>query len=217
MATGDFNPCDNGFTGFSDFREFLWKCKSKKSLLRHFSVLSNTTLVILKLIVGVIIGSVYQYFSEAIHSGVDLLAAIIALLAVRKSRKPELGHAYGHGKYENLSGAIEALLIFVAGAWIIFEAIHKLIKPQPIEAVGWGIGVMLFSSVVTSWFHTCFSRSVKKPIPLLCKRCLALAYRCLYFCRSHSRLIGFVVWEMVYASAGLALDRSGLLRLGLLY
>ena len=122
--------------------------QKQKVFVAALSVLSNTILIILKLIVGVIIGSV-SVLSEAIHSGVDLLAAIIALLAVRKSSKPaDQDHAYGHGKYENLSGAIEALLIFVAAAWIIFEAIHKLIKPQPIEAVGWGVGVMLFSSVV---------------------------------------------------------------------
>jgi len=122
--------------------------QKQRVFVAALSVLSNTTLIILKLIVGVITGSV-SVLSEAIHSGVDLLAAIIALLTVRKSSKPaDQDHAYGHGKYENLSGAIEALLIFVAAAWIIFEAIHKLIKPQPIEAVGWGVGVMLFSSVV---------------------------------------------------------------------
>ena len=122
--------------------------QKQKVFVAALSVLSNTTLIILKLIVGVITGSV-SVLSEAIHSGVDLLAAIIALLAVRKSSKPaDHDHSYGHGKYENLSGAIEALLIFIAAAWIIFEAIHKLIKPQPIEAVGWGVGVMLFSSLV---------------------------------------------------------------------
>ena len=122
--------------------------QKQKVFVAALSVLSNTTLIILKLIVGVITGSV-SVLSEAVHSGVDLLAAIIALLAVRKSSKPaDHDHSYGHGKYENLSGAIEALLIFIAAAWIIFEAIRKLIKPQPIEAVGWGIGVMLFSSLV---------------------------------------------------------------------
>lgn len=122
--------------------------QKEKVFVAALSVLSNTTLIILKLIIGVIIGSV-SVLSEAIHSGVDLLAAIIALLAVRKSSKPaDKDHSYGHGKYENLSGSIEALLIFVAAAWIIVEAIHKLIKPKPIEAVGWGVGVMLFSAVV---------------------------------------------------------------------
>ena len=124
------------------------EAQKQKIFVAALSVLSNTTLIILKLIVGVIIGSV-SVLSEAIHSGVDLLAAIIAFLAVRKSGRPaDQDHSYGHGKYENLSGAIEALLIFIAAAWIIFEAIHKLIKPQPIEAVGWGVAVMLFSSAI---------------------------------------------------------------------
>ena len=124
------------------------KMQKEKVFVAALSVLSNTILIILKLIIGVIIGSV-SVISEAIHSGVDLLAAVIALLAVRKSSKPaDKDHSYGHGKYENLSGTIESFLIFVAAVWIIVAAIHKLINPQPIEAVGWGVGVMLFSSVV---------------------------------------------------------------------
>jgi cation diffusion facilitator family transporter len=112
------------------------------------SVASNTTLVVLKLIIGLFIGSV-SVISEAIHSGVDLLAALIAFFAVRISGKPaDRDHPFGHEKWENLSGAIEALLIFVAAIWIIFEAIRKLLHPVPLETVGWGVAVMAFSAVV---------------------------------------------------------------------
>lgn len=124
------------------------KPEKQKTSVAVLSVLSNTFLIILKLAIGIIIGSV-AIISEAIHSTIDLLAAIIALLAIKKSNQPaDQDHAYGHGKFENLSGGIEVLLIFVASAGIIFEAIRKLINPQPIEAVGWGIGVMFISSVV---------------------------------------------------------------------
>ena len=80
----------------------------------------------MKLIVGIISGSV-SILSEAIHSGMDLLAAIIAFFSVRASGKPpDREHPYGHGKFENVSGVIEAILIFIAAAWIIFEAVKKL-------------------------------------------------------------------------------------------
>ncbi|MCB4757094.1 MAG: cation diffusion facilitator family transporter [Elusimicrobia bacterium] len=112
------------------------------------SVLSNTTLVVFKIIVGLAIGSV-SVISEAIHSGVDLLAAFIALFAVTKSNMPaDDDHPFGHGKFENMSGTIEAALIFIAAGWIIYEAIQKLLHPLPIEKANWGVLVMLISSIV---------------------------------------------------------------------
>ncbi|MCX5906504.1 MAG: cation diffusion facilitator family transporter, partial [Deltaproteobacteria bacterium] len=94
-----------------------------------------------------LIGSV-SVISEAIHSGVDLIAAVIALFSVRTSSRPaDESHPFGHGKIENISGTIEALLIFLAAGWIIFEAIKKFIHPEPLESPLWGVGVMLFSAV----------------------------------------------------------------------
>ena len=112
------------------------------------SVLSNAFLVIGKLIIGLLIGSV-SVISEAIHSGNDLVAAIIAFFAVRSSNKPpDSKHSYGHGKFENVSGTIEALLIFLAAGWIIYEAVIKLMNPGEMEEVGWGVAVMMASAFV---------------------------------------------------------------------
>ena len=109
------------------------------------SVASNSLLIILKLLVGSWIGSV-SVISEAVHSSVDLLAAIIAFIAVRVSgNPPDKGHPFGHGKVENISGTIEAALIFVAAGWILFEAVQKLRDPQPLNQAGWGALVMLIS------------------------------------------------------------------------
>ena len=120
----------------------------KKTWVATLSVASNATLVLGKVIVGMLIGSV-SVISEAVHSAVDLLAAVVALVAVRTSGKPaDDTHHFGHGKIENVSGAIEAVLIFVAAVWIIYEAVHKLLKPEPLDALGWGVAVMLFSSVL---------------------------------------------------------------------
>ncbi|MHB8076197.1 cation diffusion facilitator family transporter [Desulfosporosinus fructosivorans] len=90
------------------------------------SVSSNIFLTLSKVVIGLISGSV-SILSEGIHSGIDLLAAFIALFAVKESGKPaDSRHAYGHGKIENVSGTIEAALIFVAALMIIVEAIQKL-------------------------------------------------------------------------------------------
>jgi cation diffusion facilitator family transporter len=114
------------------------------------SVASNTTLVVMKLAVGLFIGSV-AVISEAIHSGFDLVAAIIALFSVKTSSLPaDTHHPFGHGKSENISGTVEALLILTAAIWIIVEAIRKLMHPEPIDAPGWGVGVMLISAVVNA-------------------------------------------------------------------
>jgi cation diffusion facilitator family transporter len=120
--------------------------KTKKSRVAILSVTSNGLLVIMKLAIGMLINSV-SVISEAIHSSVDLVAALIALIAVRKSAKPEdRHHAFGHGKIENISGAIEALLIFLAAGWIIYEAVQKLKNPHPIEQASWGVLVMTISA-----------------------------------------------------------------------
>ncbi len=112
------------------------------------SVLSNTTLIILKIVAGLLSGSV-SIISEAIHSGMDLVASIIAFFSVRVSSRPaDKGHPYGHGKIENVSGVIEGLLIFVAAFLIIKEAIIKLIHPTEISQTFIAIAVMGISSIV---------------------------------------------------------------------
>jgi cation diffusion facilitator family transporter len=122
--------------------------QSLKTRVALLSVASNTILVILKIAVGTFIGSV-AVISEAIHSGIDLVAAGVALFAVRTSNKPaDEKHPFGHGKIENISGTFEAWLIFLAAIWIVYEAVQKLISPAPIETASLGVGVMLVSAVV---------------------------------------------------------------------
>ncbi|MEZ5021520.1 MAG: cation diffusion facilitator family transporter [Bacteroidales bacterium] len=123
------------------------KLKTKTARL---SVISNSLLIAMKLGVGIITGSV-SIISEAIHSSIDLVAAIIAFFAVRISGKPsDERHPFGHGKMENVSGVIEALLIFAASAWIIYEAVGRFIHPGETEALGLGVVVMAISAVVNT-------------------------------------------------------------------
>jgi cation diffusion facilitator family transporter len=118
----------------------------KKAHAARISVVSNSALVLLKLAIGLAIGSV-SIISESVHSAVDLVAAVIAWFAVTTSGKPaDKDHPFGHGKVENISGVVEALLIFVAAVWIIHEATKKLSDPQPLQEVNWGVAVMLVSA-----------------------------------------------------------------------
>jgi len=119
-----------------------------KVKVASLSICSNTFLIIIKLLVGIFTGSV-SIVSEAIHSTMDLLASIIAFFSVRISDRPaDDTHPYGHGKVENISGVIEALLIFVASVWIIIESVKKILNPQEIESIGMGFLVMFISSGV---------------------------------------------------------------------
>ncbi len=117
----------------------------RKASVALLSVASSSLLVLLKLAVGMAIGSV-SVISEAIHSSVDLLAALIAFIAVKTSGKPaDSNHPFGHGKVENVSGTIEALLIFLAAGWIILEAAKKFRNPVTLDEAGLGVAVMLMS------------------------------------------------------------------------
>ncbi len=122
-----------------------------KQRTASLSIISNLSLIIMKAIAGFYSGSV-SIISEAIHSTLDLLAAIIAYFAVRISDKPaDKEHPFGHGKYENISGVIEALLIFIAAIWIIYEAVNKLLHNENVlhnTSLNIGIIVMLVSGLV---------------------------------------------------------------------
>ncbi|MDD5616873.1 MAG: cation diffusion facilitator family transporter [Candidatus Methanoperedens sp.] len=118
----------------------------------RLSIYSNTILLIMKLAVGFMLGSI-SVLSEALHSGIDLLAAVIANYSVRKAGKPADDiHKFGHGKFENLSGTIEALLITVAAFIILYEAVIKIFFGGKVELneklMGAGIVIMGISAIV---------------------------------------------------------------------
>jgi cation diffusion facilitator family transporter len=123
---------------------------SRKSRAAALSVASNTTLVILKLVVGVVSQSV-SVLSEAIHSANDLVAAAIAFASTRVSDRPsDPEHPYGWGKAESISGAVEAALILVAALWILVEAVRKLVHGGEVEHLGLGAAVMGLSALVNT-------------------------------------------------------------------
>lgn len=122
----------------------------KKQKAAALSIASNTILIVLKIMAGIISGSV-SIISEAIHSGMDLIAALIAYFSVSVSGRPaDNNHPYGHDKIENISGVLEGLLIFAAAIFIIKEALERLIHPTPLESTLVGLGVMLLSALLNT-------------------------------------------------------------------
>ncbi|SPF52118.1 Cation diffusion facilitator transporter family protein [Candidatus Desulfosporosinus infrequens] len=140
---------------------------NEKIQVASLSVLSNTFLTLSKVIIGLVTGSV-SIMSEGIHSGIDMVAAFIALFAVRESGKPaDSRHAYGHGKIENVSGTIEAVLIFAAAVMIIVEAIQKIYKIMngvegQVGDLGWGMVIMGVSAIMNLIVSTRLMRVAKQ-------------------------------------------------------
>jgi cation diffusion facilitator family transporter len=125
------------------------------------SVVSNSALILLKVIAGSITGSV-AIITEAIHSSIDLVASVVALLSVRKAGEPaDESHRYGHEKLENLSAAIEGILILVGSAVIVFEAIRRLIRGGHLQTVGLGIAVVAVSLVVNLVVSAVIARTAR--------------------------------------------------------
>jgi len=134
----------------------------KKTRVVLISIISNSLLIVFKIVAGVFMGSV-AVISEAIHSGIDLIAAVVAYIAVRKADEPaDDDHPFGHGKFENISGFFEALLIFAAAGIIIYEAGKKFFHSFEVENLDWGIGVMAVSAIVNIFVSRILFASAKK-------------------------------------------------------
>ena len=100
---------------------------TEKKLVATTSIISNAIIIILKFIAGFISGSI-SIISEAVHSFSDFLASILTFFAISRSSEPaDKEHPFGHGKYEDMSGFIEGLLIVLASVYIVYEASKKLI------------------------------------------------------------------------------------------
>lgn len=113
------------------------------------SVIAAVVLTGFKIVVGISTGSL-GILAEAAHSSLDLVAAVITLVAVRFSGQPaDKSHPYGHGKIENLSALFETLLLLVTSIWIIYEAVQRLIyNTVEVEVTAWAFIVMAVSIII---------------------------------------------------------------------
>jgi cation diffusion facilitator family transporter len=121
------------------------------------SIASNAALIVLKLVAGVITGSV-AIVTEAIHSAVDLVASFIAFFSVRQAEEPaDASHRYGHEKFENVAAAAEGVLILIGSGVIVYASVRSLVLGPELHALGFGIAVLAFSTIVnlgvSSWLY----------------------------------------------------------------
>ena len=126
------------------------------------SVISNSSLILLKLIAGTVTGSV-AILTEAVHSSIDLVASVVAYFSVRKADEPaDDSHRYGHEKIENLAAAIEGILILVGSAAIAFEAIRHLLEHGSVHTVWLGVVVVGLSMIVNLVVAARLSRAARR-------------------------------------------------------
>ena len=123
--------------------------EKEKKRVAGISVFAAIFLTGFKLIIGILTGSL-GILSEALHSALDLVAAIITYFTVRISDKPaDKHHHFGHGKMENFSALLETLLLVITCVWIVYEAVNRLVSGNThIQVTIWSYVVVITSIVV---------------------------------------------------------------------
>ncbi len=124
---------------------------AKRRVARQ-SMIAAGAMTVLKLAAGLLSGSL-GVLSDAAHSGLDLVGAALTFFSVQVSDKPaDEDHTYGHGKVENLSAFCEAILMALSCAWIIWEALNRIIRQSTeLHHSIWPVLVLLTSIVVDYW------------------------------------------------------------------
>jgi cation diffusion facilitator family transporter len=137
--------------------------RAEKRAVAGNSVLAAFAITALKIAVGFTTGSL-GILSEAAHSGLDLIAALVTFFSVRVSDKPaDADHQYGHGKVENVSAFIETGLLLLTCIWIISEAVKRLFfHSVEIEPSAAAFAVMLLSILVDAWRSRALGRIATK-------------------------------------------------------
>ncbi|MGV8057617.1 MAG: cation diffusion facilitator family transporter [Smithellaceae bacterium] len=138
-------------------------CVKEKKQVAIISVFSAIFLTGSKTVIGILTGSL-GILSEALHSGLDLIAAFITFLSIRVSDAPaDEDHHYGHGKTENLSALIETILLFITCIWIIYEAIHRLLTGNiHVEVNRWSYIVIISSIMIDFWRSRTLMKAARK-------------------------------------------------------
>ena len=137
--------------------------RTEKRAVAGNSVIAALVITALKIVVGFSTGSL-GILSEAAHSALDLIAAIITLFSVRVSDKPaDADHQYGHGKVENFSAFLETGLLLVTCVWIIYQAAVRLFyRHVEIEPSILAFLVLFVSMAIDYWRSRALGRIAKK-------------------------------------------------------
>ena len=137
--------------------------RAEKRAVAGNSVLAAVLITGGKIVVGVTTGSL-GILSEAAHSALDLIAALLTYFSVGVSDKPaDADHQYGHGKVENFSAFVETALLLLTCIWVIYEAIVRLFfRHADVEPSIWAFAVMLGSIAVDYWRSRALGRIATK-------------------------------------------------------
>jgi len=179
----------------SDSHDPTVDAKREKASAALSSVIAAVFLTGMKVVVGLLTGSL-GILAEAAHSALDLVAAVVTLVAVKMSSRPaDQDHTYGHGKVENLSAMFETALLLLTCVWIISEAVRRLFfQSVHVEASVWAFLVMVASIVID------FSRSRVLKRAALKHRSQALEADALHFSTD--------IWSSLVVIAGLGFVRA---------
>lgn len=123
--------------------------EKEKKRVAGISVIAAIFLTGFKLLIGLLTGSL-GILSEALHSGLDLVAALITYFSVRISDKPaDKNHHFGHGKIENFSALIETILLVITCVWIVYEVVNRLVSGNThIQVTIWSYIVVVSSIII---------------------------------------------------------------------
>jgi len=130
----------------------VFKLKEKhkeKTKIALISIIASASLALFKFVIAQMTGSL-AILSEALHSGLDIMAAIMTLYAIRMViRPPDLEHPYGYAKFESLTSLAETILLFVAAGWIFYDGFQRIffIHSEP-EITFFSFAVMIVSILV---------------------------------------------------------------------
>ena len=125
---------------------------AEKRRVSRNSMAAAAVMTLLKLAAGIVSGSL-GVLSDAAHSALDLAGAGLTFFSVRVSDKPaDEDHPYGHGKFENLSALSEAVLMGISCAWIIWEALRRIVhRDVQLHHSVWPVAVVVGSICVDYW------------------------------------------------------------------
>ncbi len=131
------------------------------------AIAAVSLLVVMKIVASILTGSI-SIRADAVHSALDLIAAVIAFLGIRiSSRAADEQHSFGHGKVENVSSVVVAGLIFAAAGIIAYAAVGRLLTGATLELVGIGIYVTAAAiaiNIIISWYLLRVARKTDSPV-----------------------------------------------------
>lgn len=136
--------------------------RSPKTTAAIVAIVSNSCLILAKLVAGLVTGSV-GILSDAIHSLMDLIASVIALVSVRKADEPaDATHRYGHEKLEDLAAGAQALLLLAGALFIATEAVRRLIDGGRVASIGVAMAVAGGAAVINFAVSTYVARTGRR-------------------------------------------------------